>query len=83
MPDCDGCDDRAPRDQFLAGPALAENEYIDVLGSNAADLLADRLHRGSTADQPVGLVFRTVTLIDDGRHVHQPADGEGLVHDLL
>ena len=72
-----------PGDQFLARPALAENQHIDVLGSNAADLLADRLHRRPAADQPVGLVLRPVAIVQDGRHVHQPADGESLIHHLL
>jgi hypothetical protein len=42
------------RDQFLAGAALADQQDVGVAGGDAADELADLLHRGAAADDAVG-----------------------------
>jgi len=40
-----------PRDEFLAGAGLAEDQYADGLLRHAPDLLVNRLHRPALADE--------------------------------
>ena len=72
-----------PGHQFLARAAFAENQHIDILRSDPANLLAHGLHGGPAADQPIRPVLGAVSFFEDRRNVHQPTDGKRLAHDLL
>ena len=61
-------------DQLLARAALAQDQDVDVLRGDAADLFADRLHGRAAADETVRRVGDLLRRIDGGRDVHQLAD---------
>ena len=65
-------------DELLTGAALTDDEHIDILRGNAANLLADRLHRHAAADESIRSVFRPISFIEQRRHMRHPADHQSL-----
>ncbi len=72
-----------PRDQLLAGAALAADQHGDVLRGDAADCFVDLLHRFAAADHHVGVAAgpRPARIHRHG-HVHGPPDLKGLPDQL-
>ena len=70
-----------PRDQLLAGAALAGDQDGDVLGGDPADRLEDLEHGGAAADDRVAAFLLGGRLGDDGGLAAQPRELQRLADD--
>lgn len=61
-------------DEFSSGATFTDKQHIDILQGDAADLFADRLHRGSAADQPIGTGIRFRRTVDCRGGIHLSAN---------
>ena len=62
-----------PRDQFLAGPALAGDEHRIIVRGDSADLLVDLLHRVAAPNDLLRFVWHRLAIINNRRYALKTA----------